>query len=154
MTRTTPTFDPGQPFDPEQSLDTDAALHRALQHLLSGADQRQVWAFFLDEHQRITDPIMPIEELPEDPHEICDSDLGPLPFARLLSRRLAWVSEEISAPHLALVWERRGSEVFTKADLEWARLFSAAWPRPGVRLRAQFLLHDSGLRQLTPDDYA
>ncbi|MGJ0204528.1 hypothetical protein [Leucobacter sp. gxy201] len=140
---------------PRARLETDAELQRTLLQLLTGACRRQVWTFLLDESHRIVDPVMPFDELPDDPQELWDvEDLGTVPFIEVFRDRLAMIAELAGASRVVLVWERLGSERFSAEDLEWAGELAASWPSNGPQIRAQFLLHDTGLRQLVADGSA
>lgn len=154
------------PIDRDRILSTDAELQDQLGLVLERASHRQVWLLLLDHQHRITDPIMPMDDHPASPDELCDvDDLGLVPFARVLVHRARMICELVGAREFVFVWERRGTDRFTADDRRWAH--AAAGEAGGaVRrgaddrddaaapLRAQFVLHDTGIRQLTPDDYA
>ncbi|MFT4231683.1 MAG: hypothetical protein QM606_02750 [Leucobacter sp.] len=158
--------DPDIQIDPARVLATDADLQDQLERLLQRASVRQVWLLFLDGDLRLAEPLMPNDEVPDSPHELCDTeDLGTVPFAEVLVDRARMASEMIGAREFVLVWERCGADRFSAEDRAWAHAAAAeAGPRWGrgasfggetpVPLRAQFVLHDTGLRQITADDYA
>lgn len=137
---------------PRERLETDAELQRTLLQLLTGACRRQVWTFLLDGSYRIIDPIMPFDELPDDPQELWEvEDLGAVAFIEVFRDRLAMIADLAGASRIVLVWERLGSELFSAEDLEWAGEIAAAWPSSGPQIRAQYLLHGTGLRRLVAD---
>lgn len=109
----------------------------------------------LDDQHRVVEPIMPFEDLTADPRELIEvEDLGLVAAPKLYADRIAFVCELMGATSFAVVWERQGGDRFTRRDLAWASDFADEAARLPVRLRAQFLLHSTGLRQLTTDDYA
>ena len=142
-------------LDHDRELRHDADLEEVLELLLWHAiNPRQVWLLFLDEEDRLVGPIMPCDDYPDDPAELMHTgDLGSLPFADVLTNRLTLMLETIGATQVVLVWERPGPSEFANDELRWAAAMARSSGEAGVRLRAQFVLHDGGLRQLTPDDY-
>lgn len=146
---------PDSRTSPNRTLRTDADLHELLSLLLGEANQRQLWFIMMDDRKRITGPLMPMEDYPDSPESLCDTeDLGRATVAEVLADRARMMCELVGGSEIVLVWERPGSDKFTDADLAWARDFVREAGKNGSTLRAQFLLHDGGLRQLTPDDYA
>lgn len=148
-----------RPSDPRLSRDrvlaTDADMHELIELLLELANQRQVWLFVFDDAQRVVGPLMPMDDFPESPDGLVETDdLGLVSVPHVFVDRAGMVCEVLGAASIALVWERRGSEKFTAEDRAWARALAHEATEHGPRLRAQFVLHDTGLRQLTPDDYA
>ncbi|WP_309069400.1 hypothetical protein [Microbacterium sp.] len=138
----------------DASLD-DARLHELIELMLSGALRRQLWLLFLDANDRMSDVILPTDDFPHAPDEpVVSGDLGPTTAARLMAARLPPMCEAIGASQVVLVWEREGDDGFQVEELAWARAISQALHGADVRMRAQFVLHDDGLRALTPDDYA
>ncbi|WP_203138236.1 hypothetical protein [Microbacterium sp. JZ31] len=138
----------------DASLD-DARLHELIELMLSGAIRRQLWLLFLDRDDRMSEAVMPTDDFPGAPDEpVVAGDLGPTTAAQLLAARLPLMCEAIGASQVALVWEREGDDRFRNDELAWAAAIAGALQDSEVRLRAQFVLHDDGLRALTPDDYA
>ena len=134
----------------ERAFETDDQLHDMLGHLLSRASIRQIWLFFFGADHRLMEPIMPMDDHPISPDEMCDTeDLGRLPFGRVFAERMAWITEFIGAASVVVVWERVGPPKPTVLDLEWARTVGREAERLGMNLRAQFMLHNGGVRQLT-----
>ncbi|UUT35522.1 hypothetical protein [Microbacterium elymi] len=62
--------------------------------------------------------------------------------------------EELPAAQAVFSWERPGGPQVGAEERAWARGLGAACARAGVRVRAQFVVHDRGVRVLAPDDYA
>lgn len=158
---------PSPEINRDRILATDSDLQDQLTLLLQEANHRQVWLLLLDQDSRLTEPLMPMDDYPKTPDELCDTeDLGLVPFSEVLVERARMVCEVVGAREFVFVWERRGSDRFTAVDRAWARAVAgeaAAASRSGggafgmsavQPLRAQFVLHNTGLRQLTPDDYA
>lgn len=142
------------PYPRDHAFQNDAEIQELIAHLLRGANRRQFWMFFLDENHVLLDPIMPLGDYPNDPTKVEQMpDLGSVDVAMLLATRLRAVRDEIGAATLVLVWERRGPDVFTVTDVVWARAMASAFASLGVDVRAQFVLHDRGVRQITDDDY-
>lgn len=142
--------------DPRVQLDSDAVLERELGSLLRAARNEQLWILFLDESHRILEPIMTMDEPAADPRELCAThDLGVISFAEVYAHRVNFVARDVGARSLVSVRERCGSEKFTSRDIEWARVLAHEFAAIGtVPLRAQFVLHDDGVRFLSLDDCA
>ncbi|MET0811589.1 MAG: hypothetical protein ABWY03_00955 [Microbacterium sp.] len=143
-------------LDRRRSLASDADLTEQLGNLLEQAyNPRQLWLLFLDHDDRLSDVIMPCDDYPRDPDERFHHDeLGVTDFAHLLADRLGDIIRLADASRVVLVWERPGPPEFGEDELSWARAMADACREEGVPLRAQFCLHDGGIRILTPDDYA
>lgn len=140
-------------FDRDRILETDADLHDQLATMLSRALRRQLWLFYLSEDHRIIDPIMPMNDHPWRPDEMCETgDLGRVTFARMFVARAGDVCELVGAGWIVVVQERLGPPRPTKMDLRWARAIAAGADRQGVGLRAQFILHSGGIRLLSEAD--
>ena len=142
--------------DPGRTLTTDHELEETIGRLLEHAmNPRQVWLLFIDDAHRLTPAILPLAGYPRHPADrVVTADLGECGFARVLAHRLRSVlaAEELS--EAALVWERLGADSFTPDDLAWACALADECRVVGVPLRAQFVLHDGGLRPIAADDYA
>lgn len=141
-------------YDPEKSFATDAELHAEFEALLERASRRQVWMILLDAEQRIVGPLLPYDDYAEDPDEPVDTDdMGSVPISEAMLARVGSLGEMFGCTHLVLIWERDGSDRFTRQDLRWARAMANGSAGDRLRMRAQFVLHDTGMRQITPDDY-
>ena len=135
-------------------LEDDDDLRDALEVLLQRANQRQFWLLFIDGRGRIGEPLMPMADYPEDPLEaVTTDDLGEVTHAHLLSQRIGMLRELTGNAAVVLVWERLGSEVVDDDIRAWARAMKREAARLGTPLRAQFLLHTHGVRQLHADDW-
>lgn len=138
----------------DRVLDHDDDLRDALEILLQNAIRRQMWLLFVDDRGCLGGPLMPMDDYPEDPREIVDvDDLGDVEQAHLLMHRMSMLLQSAGHASIILVWERRGSSVTRPEDQAWAGSMAEAAAELGVPLRAQFVLHDTGVRQLHPDDY-
>ncbi|MGF6822115.1 hypothetical protein M2317_001019 [Microbacterium sp. ZKA21] len=135
-------------------LDRDDDLRDLLHVLLRRANLRQMWLLFIDEHGRLGDPLMPMDDYPEDPHEDVEvDDLGRVDQAHLLMHRSGMLLEATGNASVVLVWERVGPSTLDDDDRAWAGAMADAAVSLGVPLRAQFLLHNRGIRQLHADDW-
>lgn len=138
-------------------LESDDDLRNVLELLLQRANQRQLWLLFVDGRGRIGDPLMPMADYPEDPLEVVTTeDLGDVTQAHLLSQRIGMLRELTGNAAVVLVWERVGGEVVAGDDdgvRQWARAMRRQASSLGIPLRAQFLLHERGVRQLHADDW-
>lgn len=140
---------------PSPVLDTETALRDFLQHLLRRANIRQVWMFFLDREHRLVEPIMPMNDHPGFPDQLCETDdLGTVPFSRVFVHRSAYVLEMIGAASVVFVWERIGPPRPGALDLKWVRAIAGEASRQGLPVRAQFLLHSGGLRPFSEAEVA
>ncbi|MFZ2511790.1 MAG: hypothetical protein WAW85_11970 [Gordonia sp. (in: high G+C Gram-positive bacteria)] len=131
-----------QGLDMQRPLATDNDLQEMLLGLLKEANQRQLWLILLDGEQRLTGPLMPIEDLPRYPDHA----------APILCERFAEIAALVGAASIVLVWERPGPDRAFADDLAWARATNEGAGRHKLAIRAQFILHDHGIRRLTPDD--
>ncbi|QAY61022.1 hypothetical protein ET475_14175 [Microbacterium protaetiae] len=140
--------------DKDAPLTDDTLLTERVLFLLERANLRQFWMMFLDEHDVQAPTLMPCDDLPVDPcHQTHTDDLGTVTHAELLAARIAFLMEHCEFAQAVFVWERRGGPRVGEQERAWARELGAACVRHGVRVRAQFLLHDRGVRVLAPDDY-
>lgn len=135
-------------------LDHDDDLRDALEILLQEAIRRQLWLLFIDDRGCLGAPLMPMDDYPQDPSEIVDvDDLGEVSQAELLMHRIGMLVNATGNSSAVLAWERRGTTAVRAEDRLWARAMAAAAAALAVPLRAQFIVHDAGVRQLHPDDY-
>ena len=138
----------------DRVVDRDDDLRDVLELLLDAAIRRQMWLLFIDERGCLTGPLMPMDDLRPDPDELVTTDdLGTVPLAEVLVTRMRMLLELTGSARTVLVWERRGSRRVLARDAAWARAMAEQAVAQGVPLRAQFLLHNKGLRQLHPDDW-
>lgn len=137
----------------DRPLSSDVDLQRWLATLLREAIRPQLWMIFLDAQSRVVDPLMPMADLPVDPHQRTETeDLGTLPHATALAHRLSMIAELIGATQAVLVWERPSEARLRPDDRAWARAMAEACREVDMPLRAQFLLEDAGVSALAPDD--
>lgn len=134
-------------------LTTDADLHDLLGLLLQRANQRQFWMVFIGADGRVAGPLMPMADHPSTPEQLCDTlDLGTVPFAEVIVNRAGSVCEMIGEVSVVFVWERIGPPKPNRLDLRWARAIAREAERVGVPIRAQFILHTGGVRQLAAEE--
>jgi hypothetical protein len=129
--------------------DLDEVLGLLLQHAIN---PRQLWLIFLDADGRLVDPLMPCDDYPPHPSE--SPGTADLAFARDLGHRLRYIVEATGAASVVLVWERVGPPRFGVDERTWARAMAQVCRESELHLRGQFVLHDEGVRMLSPDDYA
>jgi hypothetical protein len=135
-------------------LRTDEQLRLALEDLLMRANQRQLWWIFLDGDDCLTGPFMPGAGYPDEPDEPVEvEDIGEVSAARVMAVRVAEVAEIVGAARAVLVWETPGTTELPAPTRSWVREMALASRATDLPLRAQFLLHDRGLRTLVPDDF-
>lgn len=140
-------------LDPARPLASDHDLHEVLSLLLRAANQRQFWLIFLDDSHRVTGPLMPMADYPPrpgDPSEVEGRDEDPI--IEVLWDHIGRIAQMAGASSLVLVWERSGPAKFSEIDLSWARACADVSAQNGPKIRAQFVLHSSGLRQIAIDD--
>ena len=97
---------------------------------------------------------MPMARYPHDPHAPSGAEGTEDTVAELLARRLGEVVEAMDAAKVIFVWERPGGPAVTAADRTWASALGAACNATGVAVRAQLVLHERGVRWLSPEDLA
>jgi hypothetical protein len=140
--------------DRDAPLTDDTLLTERVRFLLKGANIRQFWMMFLDEHDVQLPAVMPCDDLPADPRTpVHVDDAVATTCAELLAARVASMMAQCGFAQAVFVWERRGGARIGDEERAWARELAAACGRAGARVRAQFLLHDRGVRILAPDDY-
>lgn len=138
----------------DRVLDHDDKLRDVLQILLQRANQRQMWLMFMDDRGCLGDPLMPMDDYPDDPNDVVEiDDLGSVSEAHVLMHRAGMLRELTGNVSVVIAWERVGSDSVMNSDRAWARAMAEASQRLEVPLRAQFIVHSHGVRQLHPDDY-
>jgi hypothetical protein len=136
-------------------LTDDIRLAERVAYLLERASTRQLWIMFLDEQDVQSPVLMPCAGLPDDPFEpVSASDTGPTTAAHLMGARVASLMDGTDLAQVVLAWERPGASRLDDQDRGWARELARACRARGGRVRAQFLVHDRGVRSVAPDDYA
>lgn len=136
-------------------LHDDDTLQMALETLLAPVVRRQLWMLFLDEDDVLMSPLMPsdvVEGDPRLPYPGAEEHFDDRPAAQAVADCFAAVMRECGIPQLVMVWERPGRGPIDPETREWARELAARLGAQGVRVRAQCLLGDRGLRLLRPDD--
>ncbi|MBO9626793.1 MAG: hypothetical protein J7484_10510 [Microbacterium sp.] len=137
----------------DRPLRDDDDLSALLEQLLQRASRRQVWLMFVDQRGCLAEPLIPIEGYPDDPSAVADApDLGEVTEASLLMQRAGMLREAMESAAVVLVWERPGSRIIGVDDREWAVAMRDAAAEHAIPLRAQFVLHSRGVRQIHDDD--
>lgn len=137
------------------ALTDDARLIAHFAPVLDEAHRRQLWLFFLDDGDRPVGPAMPIDDYPATPGLLVDTDdLGQRSVAEVFGIRFAGLMRECGLAKILIAWEREGGSSLDSRTRDWARALGTAFRAEGACVRAQLLLHDGGLRVLTPDDLA
>jgi hypothetical protein len=135
-------------------LDHDDDLRDVLEVLLQRANRRQMWLMFMDQRGCLGDLLMPIADYPEDPNNVVViDDLGEVSDAHVLMHRAEALREMTGNASVVLAWERPGTSAVFPDDHAWAQAMAEAAQKLEVPLRAQFIVHSRGVRQLHPDDY-
>lgn len=140
-------------------LTDDDDLRDAVELLLRRANQRQFWLLFIDGRGCLGEPLMPMADYPHDPLEVVAiEDLGDVAQAHALAHRIGMLRELTGNAAVVLVWERVGDACVGGDDDEdgvriWVRAMRREMSALGIPLRAQFLLHAHGARQLHADDW-
>src|SRR5699024_3045183 len=109
----------------------------------------RAWLLLLDGAGRMTDAVLPIDDLPDDPTEaVAMPSVGTVSAADLLARRVAQIVGETPAGAVVVVWERPGAPG-ESADLQrWAGPMRDAFANDPAGLRAQFVLTADGAHLL------
>lgn len=137
----------------DRPLESGEDLRSLIEFLLDRANRRQMWLLFIDDRGCLGDPLMPMDDYPDDPTLITSADdLGEVDQATLLMSRIGMLREMTGNEAVVLVWERLGSSVVGVEGREWARAMRDAATALEVPLRAQFVLHNRGVRELALDD--
>lgn len=148
MTDTTPSLK-------DRPLETTEELRALIETLLDRASGRRLWLLFIDGRGCLGDPLIPMDDYPQNPMErVRSEDLGEIEHAGLLIQRIGMLREITGNEAVVLVWERLGSSAVGAADREWARAMLDAAGTFDVPLRAQFVLHGNGVRELQLADIA
>lgn len=138
----------------DRVLDHDDDLRDVVQLLMQRANRRQMWMMFMDERGCLGDPLIPIDDYPDDPdHTVDVADLGQVTEAHVLMHRAGALCELTGNSSVVLVWERIGGSAVSVEDRNWARSMAEAADVLGIPLRAEFIVHSRGVKQLHPDDY-
>lgn len=150
MTRIESPNDPR--ISPDRVLEADTDLEEFLDVLLQDALRRQIWLLFLDADHRLIGPIMPMDDHPMRPDEVCATDdLGDVPFSRVLLARAGMIAEALDAASCVVVHERAGAAKPSAEVDEWALALRREATEAGLPLRTQFLLHDAGVAMIPAD---
>ncbi|MFT4234001.1 MAG: hypothetical protein QM607_03230 [Microbacterium sp.] len=126
------------------SFHDERTMVRVVHSLLRGAIRRQMWMLMLDDERTLLPPLMPCSDMPDVPSGD-DADSCISVFDDMLN--------DVGAAALVVVWEREGGPAPRPWELAWASAFHEAAQQVDAPLHAQLLLHDTGVRLLTPADF-
>lgn len=136
-------------------FDSAPRLARGLEALLGAANLRQVWILFFDREHRLLEPLIPLNEITEDPDELIFRDkFGRTPFTHELVDSIESIGALVRATSFVLVWERPGDAQVTLDDRAWGHAAERETAHAAIHLRAQFVLHDSGITPIGGSDVA
>ena len=130
---------------------TDQDIEQRVASLLQRAIRRQWWTLYLDVDDLQRPVLMPMPGYPAHPHEPCGDEGS---AAEVLANRLASIVAEIEAAKVIFVWERPGDDELTGGDRAWAGALGSACRDVGVAVRAQLILHDTGVRWISVEESA
>ena len=126
---------------------SDESLEILVGELLIDAFTTRMWLLFLDDRGRLMDPLLPIDELPDDAAErVHDRRAGDVSHAELVTRRAHEIAGWLRAASFAVVWERPGRGGVTEPLRAWIDGVAATAERIGAPLRAQVVLSNRGAR--------
>lgn len=131
-------------------ITTDREVEERVALLLRNAIRRQWWTLYLDDDDVQLPILMPMAGYPERP-DLPSGEGGTV--AQLIADRLSGIILQVGAAKVVFVWERPGGADSTSGDRQWARALAEACRTEGVAVRAQLILHDSGVRWFADDDY-
>ena len=127
-----------------ETLGSDRDLTERVETLLTGALRRQIWLMFLDDESRQLPVVMP-SYVPRRPRDGEAQGFG---------RFVRSVMDELGASTAVVTFERPGPDTYDAADREWFRLLRDACVSSGIVLRGPLLCHTTGVRWVSPEDYA
>jgi hypothetical protein len=126
-------------------LVTDADIERRVADLIGRANLRQLWLLFLDDADIQLPLLIPVDGLPTEP------SVEQVPA---FASNIAELMIEIGANRVIAVWERYGAVTLTPQDAAWARALDESCREQGVALRGTLLSHRTGVRWVSPEEYA
>lgn len=132
---------------PRIPIESDAELESLIGSLIPRASRRQFWLLFRERDGHISELLMPMDDHPEEPNDLCHAeDLGMVPFAQLIVNRAGSICDMIGGAAAIFIWEREGDAELSAHDRRWVDAIAGEAARQGVALRAQLLLHSGGVR--------
>lgn len=125
-------------------LDTDDDILYAAESLIGRAMRREPALRFiaLDERQRASRRLLGLYGQPEMDDQLADG----------VARWVDGCADVVAIDRLIAVWQRRGSDQFDDAELQWMRAVGRALHERGYPVRAWLLSHSRGLRWVAVDD--
>jgi hypothetical protein len=125
-------------FDPLIPMTTDADLLVMANELVGSAIRRQTWLLFLDEEQRLSPTVGPMDGIPVD--------ADPAHIALFADRLTQMVASLPDTASVLLVWERPGSADVRMQEADWIAGLAAT----DAPIRAQMLASDDGVQLVDP----
>jgi hypothetical protein len=125
-------------FEPLLPLSTDADLIAMATELVGPAIRRQTWLFVLDDEQRLSPVVLPMDGVP--------ADADPDHIATLADRLTDLVAMVPGAASVVLVWERTGTADVRMQEADWIAGLAAT----DAPIRAQLLASDDGVHLVDP----
>src|SRR5699024_4295995 len=104
-----------------RALTDDRDLTRFVTALLERAEKRRTWLLLIDDAMRMTDVMIPIDDLPADPNEaVAMPASGAVSAADGVAHRVAQIIDETPAGCVVVVWERPDPPGPTSDVAAWA----------------------------------
>ena len=125
-------------FDPLLPLSTDADLVAMATELVGQAIRRQTWLFVLDDEQRLSPVVVPMDGVP--------ADADPRNVETLAARLTELVGMVPGAASVVLVWERTGTADVRMQEADWIAGLAAT----DAPIRAQLVASDTGVQLVDP----
>lgn len=125
-------------FEPLLPLTTDADLVAMATEFVGAAIRRQTWLFVLDDEQRLSPIVIPMDGVP--------ADADPAHVSLLAARLTELVEGVPGAASVVLVWERPGSADVRMQEADWI----AGLAGSDAPIRAQLLASDDGVHVVDP----
>jgi hypothetical protein len=131
-----------EPF--EAVIRTEADLHALWRRLMGGGgfSTRSLWMIFLEADGRTQPLVVPIDDLPDEPHQA---------FLDGLRQIVSGLITEGVAASVAILLSRPGHGPMTDDDRCWARGLRATLGREFGRWPVHLATHDQ-IRVFAPDD--
>lgn len=124
-------------------LTTPVLIEERVRALIGRACRSQFWFLFLDGDGVQLPMLMPIDDLPADPHGVVHD----------VARSIDQAMEAMDARSVIFVIERYASSALTPSDLAWARGIHEAFDSAGITVSGILLSHNRGVRWVAHDDY-
>lgn len=139
-----------KPPVPRIVLQTDSDVLRFAKEILPRAGRRETWLVFLDRERVVLPIMMPIEDLPSDPHEFVELPTGAEMFPTTLARVAEGVAELADAEAAVIIWERCDDDKLSQLEIDSVLALDESFALVGVPIVAQLLCHSDGIRLIEP----